>query len=73
MAALLLRPTLVRELHEALTYRQGKILMYIGQGMTYQEIAARMYVSERTVRREVSRMKELVDAATLPVLLVRLG
>lgn len=53
----------------SLTRRQQQIVACVGRGMSYAQIAAQIYVSERTVRREVARMKEAAGAATLAALL----
>ena len=56
-----------------LTDRQHQVVTGICQGMTYAELAQQLYLSERTVRRIVAHLKDLVDAATVPELIARLG
>ena len=63
----------VQAQRRALTRQQLAILAKIQRGMTYKEIASDLYMSERTVRREVARMKEIAGAPTIPVLVSRLG
>lgn len=62
----------MKELKKSLTRRQKDIIVGLELGLTYEEIGIRLFVSERTVRREVFRMKELFEATTLPVLLSRI-
>jgi DNA-binding NarL/FixJ family response regulator/anti-sigma regulatory factor (Ser/Thr protein kinase) len=47
-----------------LSPRQVEILQLVAQGMTYKEIGAKLYVTERTVRYHMDQIKEQLGVAT---------
>ncbi|MFJ7273502.1 helix-turn-helix transcriptional regulator [Kitasatospora sp. NPDC098663] len=49
--------------------KQIEIVKMVRLGMSYQEIAEALFVSSRTVRREIKRLKGEVGVTTLPALL----
>ncbi len=47
-----------------LSRRQVEVLRLVAKGMTYKQIAAELYISERTVRYHVSQVKDRFDLTT---------
>ena len=45
---------------ECLSKRQIEILSLISKGLTYKEVAAKLYISERTVKYEMSDILKLL-------------
>ena len=48
---------------KALTARQQEVFHLVAQGLTYDEIAARLYLSERTVRYHVDQIRSRLGCA----------
>ena len=46
--------------NDCLSQRQTEILTWIAKGFTYKEVAAKLYVSERTVKYEMSDILKLL-------------
>jgi two-component system NarL family response regulator len=51
----------VEKKNEKLTDQQNDILNMVAQGLTYKEIAAAMYLSERTIKYHMERILELLQ------------
>ncbi len=52
-----------RQLAAALTEREGEVLACLGQGLSNAQIAARLYLSEATVKGYVSRTLDKLGCA----------
>jgi len=52
-----------RALVESLTEREGEVLACLGEGLSNAQIAARLYLSEATVKSDVSRMLDKLGCA----------
>lgn len=52
-----------RALVESLTEREAEVLACLGEGLSNAQIAARLYLSEATVKSYVSRMLDKLDCA----------
>jgi two-component system, NarL family, response regulator LiaR len=75
-AARLVREVRAPEMPEALTERETEVLRCLGEGMSNKQIAAALYIGEKTVKTHVSRvlMKLGVESRTQAALhAVRLG
>jgi DNA-binding NarL/FixJ family response regulator len=59
-------------LHQAdrLTERQREVLVCIAKGMTNSEIAARLYLSQRSVEREIASARRALKAKNREVMLL---
>jgi len=54
---------LIESLIESLTEREGEVLACLGEGFSNAQIAARLYLSEATVKSYVSRMLDKLGCA----------
>lgn len=73
-------PQIVKQLHELVSSRitaalptpqQERVLELAAQGLTYEDIGARLYISESTVRFHVQKLKVKFDARTKTELIAK--